>query len=288
MLLALVAMWGSAFALLKIAVAGLPPAVIVAGRLAVATLVLAPLAGRAFRHERPSGRAWRVLALIALIGNVAPFLLITWGQRHIASGLAGILMAVMPLTTLVLAHFFAHEPLTRRRLAGFAVGFLGIVVLVGPDALRAWAGSGTPLLAELAVLAGAVCYALAAILARRRPPGDATVAATATVALAAVMAMPIALAVGTPWPWAAPASAWAAVLVLGVVSTALAMVVYFRLIAAAGPSFLSLNNYLIPIWAVIVGALALGERVPVPALIALALVLTGMWISESGGPVRRP
>ena len=234
------------------------------------------------------GRSWRFFVLMALIGNALPFFLITWGQQRIDSGLAGILMAVMPLTTVLLAHVFvAGERMTRAKGAGFALGFLGIVVLMGPEALLELRGAGTALLSELAVLGGAVCYAVNTIIARHRPDGHALVAASGVTLVASFLMVPFAAATGGfAIAEIAPLPA-AAVGFLGVVSTALAGVVYFKLVAVAGPSFLSIINYLIPVWAVLIGALFLAEEPEWSALAALALILCGIALGERRGRDKR-
>jgi drug/metabolite transporter (DMT)-like permease len=285
LLLALVAMWGSSFMLTKVAVSALSPSSVVAGRVAIATVILGIAMVFVGRRLPRWGRHWVFFIAMAVMGNCLPFWLISWGQRGIDSGLAGILMAVMPLATLVLAHVFVEgERLTAARAAGFATGFAGVVVLIGPEAVMEVAGAGSHLLSELAVLGGALCYAVATIIARRRPDSDALVAATgvaiAASAIMAPMAMASAAAAGGPLESPVPAASIAAVATLGVVSTALATVVYFKLIALAGPSFLSLINYLIPLWAVLVGMAVLDERPDWTALAALALVLLGIALSE--------
>lgn len=281
LLLSLVAMWGSSFLLVKLAVTSIPPATLVAARLAVAAVVLAGVLVAAGRQLPRSPRLWAFAAVMAAVGNAVPFWLIAWGQQTISSGLAGILMAVMPLVTLILAHGFVEgERLTGPRAVGFLIGFCGILVLVGPEALLELGGSGSSLMAQLAVLGGAVCYAVNAIIARHRPPGDALEAAAAVAAMAALMMIPAALVVDAPWSVRPTATAVAGVVVLGVVSTAIATVVYFKLIADAGPSFLSLINYLIPVWAVALGIAALDEDPDWSALVALALVLAGIGLSE--------
>ncbi|MGF1640367.1 MAG: DMT family transporter [Rhodospirillales bacterium] len=288
LLLALVAMWGSSFMLTKIAVAAMPPSTVVAGRLGIAAVVLSGALVMAGRRLPGWGRHWLFFVAMALIGNCIPFWLISWGQQRIDSGAAGILMAAMPLATVVLAHRFVDgERLNRSRLLGFATGFCGIVVLVGPEALLELGGGGSALLSELAVLAGALCYAVATIVARRRPHSDALVAAAGVTIAAAVMMAPAAAGAGLP-PVALSAGAVAAVLVLGVMSTALATVVYFKLVTVAGPSFLSLINYLIPLWAVLVGMVVLGERPEWTALLALAMVLSGIALSEVDGAALGP
>ena len=303
MLAALTAMWGSSFLFTKIAVGTLGYEQIVAARLTLAALVLVPLAA-VLRRALPRGpRRWLFFALIAVIGNLLPFSLITWGQRAIDSGLAGILMAVMPLATLGLAHLFVPgERLTRGRVFGFLLGFAGVVALIGPEALLAAGGTGGPLLPMLAVLAGALCYGVSAILSRLRPPSDALSTAAAVTALAALLALPAAL-----FPALLPGLAWAsepapaggaaaastvavvgAVLFLGLFSTATAMIVYFRLIQSAGPGFTSQLNYLIPLWAVLVGIVLLGEQPDAGHLAGLVLILAGVVVARRGEPGRWP
>ena len=277
-------MWGSAFLLTKVAVSALPPETVVATRLVIAAAGLTALMLIMGKGLPGGRRQWLFFLAMAVLGNALPFWLISWGQQRIDGGLAGILMAVMPLTTLLLAHLFvAGERLNRSRSAGFLLGFLGIVVLMGPEALLELRGGGTVLLSELAVLGGAVCYAVNTIVARRRPDGDPLAAAAAVMMLASAIMVPLALA-GTPVAVAeVPANAAIAVGVLGVVSTALATVVYFRLVSAAGPTFVSLINYLIPLWALLGGMVFLGERPEWSALAALALILSGIALSEVKG-----
>ena len=281
LLFALVAMWGSSFVLTKIALAAFAPTPIVAWRLVVGAAVLVLLLVAARRAWPRGARLWGFFLGLAIVGGALPFWLISWGQRAIDSGLAGILMAIMPPTTLVLAHFFvAEERLNPTRVAGFLVAFAGIVVLMGPEALLEIEGAGTALLSQLAVLGGAICYAVAAIMARVGPPGDTLGRSLGVTLLGALIMMPLALATGPVWSPEVALGAAIALGMLGLFSTGIAMVVYFRLIAEAGPTFMSLINYLIPLWALVLGVVALGERPTWHALIALILVLSGIALSE--------
>ncbi|MBK1719550.1 EamA family transporter [Thiocystis violacea] len=278
MLLGLVVMWGSAFMLTKIAVAGIAPDLIAASRLLVASLLLLP-AARLFAGRPAHGRKlWLFMLLIAVFGYALPFSLISWGQAFIASGLASILMAIMPLATLGLAHFLIPgERLTPYRVGGFILGFAGVVVLMGPSVWSGLANGENPRLPMLAVLGGAFSYAVSSVLARLRPAGDALFTGAATTSLAALMLLPLAIPSLSLETATRPTTAQiTAVVLLGIVSTALAAILYFRLVKSAGPAFVSQLNYLIPPWAVGCGILFLGETLEPNHLYALGLILAGV------------
>jgi drug/metabolite transporter (DMT)-like permease len=287
LLLTLVALWGSSFMLVRVSLDAFTPVAVTAGRLLIGAGVLALVLVMTRRALPRSARAWIFFTVMAVLGNAIPFFLIAWGQVSIPSGLTGILMAVMPLVVLLLAHFFvAGERLTGRRVAGFMLGFIGVVVLTGPDAYAAMVGREASFLSQLAVLGAALCYGVAAIVARRGPPLNAVVTAAAVLSIAGILAGGFLLAAGlrtgevaAVHHAVAPAPALA-LLALGALSTGLATVVYFTLVARAGPTFLSLINYLIPVWAVVLGTLALGERLPARAFAALALILAGVILAR--------
>lgn len=282
---ALVVLWGSAFALTEIALGGFSPLQVVTGRLWIGALVLVGLmVGN--RQVWPRGRGtWVHLVTMALLGNVMPFLLISWGQQTIPSGLTGILMAVMPLGVLLLAHFMLPgERLTSRKVAGFALGFIGIVLLTGPSALAGLGGDAAEIIAQLAVLGGAVCYAFNLIVARRGPMLPPAQVAGCVLLVAAIMATVATIVTGGPVPARPGAGALAALLGLGLLSTGLATVIYYRIVARAGASFLSLINYLIPVYAVLAGAVFLDERLAARSLLALGVILMGIVVSHRRAP----
>lgn len=283
LLAALVAMWGSAFMFVKLGVATVPPATLVAGRLVIGVVILF-----AVMHVRglalpPPGRRWLPLAVLALVGNCVPYYLITWGQQFIDSALAGILMAAMPLATLVLAHsFVAGERMTVNRVTGFSIGFFGIVVVMGPAALAGLGGSLREVIAQAAVLGGALCYAANSIIARRAVADDFIVASTGMLVIACIVMVPAALVIDRPWSLAPSPGSVAVILWLGIGPTALATIVYFRLIAAAGPTFMSIVNYLSPVVALLCGVLLLGEEPGASTLAGLGLILSGVALSRRG------
>ena len=279
-LLALVVMWGSAFLFTKIALESFSPPLIVAGRLIIGAVFLMGLILITKRRPPRIGRVWIYFVALALMGNALPFTLITWGQQRIDSSQAGILMAVMPLIVIALARVFVPgERLTLGRIAGFVLGFLGVLILLGPDALVKSTGSNLQLIAQLAVLGGAVCYSISVIIARLKPTEDPRVTAAIVTLIGAFMVTPPVFNTGL-LPDTVSFPATLAVLVLGIFSTGLASVVYFRLIATAGPVFLSLINYLIPVWAMLAGTVFLDEALPTRFITALALILGGIWISH--------
>ena len=279
LLMALVVMWGSAFLFIKLGVATVPPMTLVAARLVLGTAVLLPLVYMRGLRLPPLGAAWLPFILLALLGNAIPFYLITWGQQTVPSALAGILMAAMPLATMVLAHFaVVGEHLTRHRVAGFVLGFLGIMSLMGPAALGGLGGSA--LLAQLAILAGALCYAANSVLTRRLVTSGFLVSATAMLLVASVIVVPVALMLDRPWELAPGASSILSILWLGVGPTAVATIFYFQLISSAGPTFMSIVNYLSPCIAVALGVALLGEEPGVSAYAGLALILTGIAVSQ--------
>lgn len=281
LLLALVAMWGSSFMFNRIAVASLPPLTVVAGRIGIAALVLVAVVFALGRRLPPPGRDWAPFVLIAVIGNALPFYLITWGQQVVESALAGILMAMMPLATIVLAHFLiAGEHLTRQRAGGFLVGFSGIVLLMGPAALAGFGGDALRIVSQLAVLGGALCYAMQSVLTRLLVKGDVLVAAAATLLVASLIVVPAALWLQPPWTLAPSPQSVAAVIWLGVAPTAIATILYFMLIRSAGPSFMSLVNYLSPGVAVMLGLLVMGETPQANAYFGLVLILAGIAVTQ--------
>jgi drug/metabolite transporter (DMT)-like permease len=281
LLLALVAMWGSSLMLNMMCVAPRAPATVVAGRLVIGALTLLVLLYARGLRLPPPGPVWGAYALLGFLGNALPFFLITWGQQVVESALAGILMAVMPLATLVLAHFVVQgEHITRRRVGAFALGFAGIVFLMEPAAVAGFGGTAAQILAQVAVLCGALCYAANSVLARLLIKTDFMVAAAGTLLIAALLMLPIALVHDHPWNAAPSFSSLAAVTWLGVGPTAVATILYFRLISSAGPTFMSLVNYMSPAVAVFLGVALLGEAPGVSAYAGLVFIMAGIALSQ--------
>jgi drug/metabolite transporter (DMT)-like permease len=213
---------------------------------------------------------------------------VVWGQSHIASGLAAILNATTPIWTVIVAHLLTDdEKITANRLLGIAIGFVGVVVLIGPDSLQ---GLGTNVLAQLAVLLAAVSYAFAGVYGRRfrRMGIEPIITATGQVTASAILLVPLAVFVDTPWTLAVPPwSVWCAAIGAAVFSTALGYVLYFRILATAGATNLLLVTFLIPVSAILMGAYGLGEHLEIRHFAGLACIGAGLAAIDGRFFVRR-
>ena len=209
------------------------------------------------------------------INNFIPFSLILWGQTHIASGLASILNATTPLFTVVLAHLLTtDEKLTPGRLAGVTSGLAGVAVMIGAEALQ---GLSTNVVAQLAVLGAALSYAFAGIFGRRFKDLAPLVTATGQVTASTVLILPVALIIDQPWTGAPPGViTWGALAGLALLSTALAYIIYFQILAASGATNLLLVTFLIPVSAILLGGLILGERLEPKHFAGMALIGLGL------------
>lgn len=270
--------WSSSFMAIKVGVGGIPPVTLAACRVVVAAVVLYGFV-RVQGAALPRGaRFWTYCVLIGIIGNGLPFTLINWGEEHVDSGLAAILMSIMPLATLVLAHFFADgERMTRGKLVGVVIGFCGVVILVGPEAVK---GLGGDAWRQLAIAGGAFSYGVAMILARNMPPAPLIARSAAVMIVASVVMAPLALALDAPWRLRPDDDAIVAALYLGLFPTAFATIIFFHLVQTAGPSMVAFVNYLIPVLGVGWGAVVLDEQMTAEAVAALAVILAGIAIAQ--------
>jgi drug/metabolite transporter (DMT)-like permease len=268
-------LWGGSFFFVGVARPELPPLTLVWLRVSLAALVLAamlPLLGVAIPRQPAQ---WRAFAGMAVLNNLIPFCLIVWAQGHIASGLAAILNATTPIFTVLVAHAVTgDEKLTRGKAVGVLLGFTGVAVLVGASALSGL-GAGP----ELAILGATLSYAFAGIFGRRfRRMGVVPEAgALGQVAMSTLLLLPPMLLIEQPWQLPVPSpGAIAAVAGLAVVSTALAYVIYFRLLASAGATNLLLVTFLIPVSAILLGTLFLDEVLAPRHFAGMALIALGL------------
>ena len=260
-------LWGGSFFLIGVAVKELPPLTLVTLRVGLAAALLwasAPFLGVALPR---SAKAVATVAVLGFGNCALPFALIAWGQTHLPSGLASILNAATPLFSVLAAHVLtAEEKLSGLKVFGTVAGLAGVAWLIGPDLLT---GADANVWAEFAVLAAALAYALSAIFARRvRALGLRPIdVAAGQVTAATLYLAPLALFIDRPWTLPAPSAATiAAVLTIAAFSTALAYVVYFRILAGAGATNVLLVTLLVPATSVILGALFLHERLAATAV----------------------
>ncbi len=278
--------WGSTFLVIEIALRGITPFWLAAARIGFAMLLTVgiwTLRGR--KLFLTADRPWSRLALIGLLTSALPFALLSWGQQYVTSGFAGVCMAAVALLVLPMAHvFLPGERMTLRRTFGFVIGFAGVALLLGGEAFRSTGVVLEPL-GRLACLGAAGCYAISSVVMRRLPPMDPIGIATVPLIFGTLMVVPLAWVVEGPPPLPAPQT----ILVLaflGLVPTAGAHLLRVLVIRSAGPVFMSLTNYQVPMWSVLLGVLLLGEQMRTSLLFAMALILVGVAISQWGALTR--
>ncbi len=269
--------WGSSYLFIKVAVEGFPPILLVEGRLLLGAAVL--LVIRWWMRQRwPARPVWPHLVVMALLGNVVPFLLIAWSEQHIDSGLAAVLNATTPFFTVLCGVLvFRVEQLTLCRAVGVALGFVGVAVLSGAG-LAAFRSASTQ--GQLAVLASSACYGLGFAYARRFAHGAPLALAAAQVGLSAVLLSPLVFVSGVPRDLHPTVPQLLALGTLGVVSSGVAYVLYYRLIASAGAVVASLATYLMPPVGVVLGWAVLGESIGWRLIVGVVLILAGMAVVQ--------
>ena len=278
--------WGASFMFVSVALQTVGPLMIVAARISLGAVFLLVLAYSLGNGLPPiKGRNGRIIWAFALamgvFSNAVPFALLTWGQQFVASGFAGVCMSVVPLFVLPLAHFAVPgEAMSLRRLLGFVIGTVGVVVLIGPQAFAS-TGNSLEMFARLACVGAAGCYAVGAICTRLCPDVDRLGLAAATLLLAAVIFVPYAL-LNEGLPSDVSGLSLIALLYLGILPTGVAQILLVQVIRDAGPVFMSLVNYQVPIWSVVFGVLLLAEPLPPSLITAMALILSGVMLSQLG------
>lgn len=276
--------WGGTFLVMELALQGMPPFWLAAARIAFGAVltcaVWAARGGRLF-GSAPSAWQWLNLVVIGLLSSALPFMLLSWGQQYVTSGFAGVSMASVALIVLPLAHLFVPgERLTLRRGLGFAIGFAGVSILIGDQALES-TGLSLELPGRIACLGAAACYAVSSVQMRALPPVEPVGLSAILLLIGAAGVIPAALIVeGVPALPDAPTLGYVAF--LGLVPTAAANLLRVTLVRSAGPVFLSLVNYMVPVWSILLGAWLLAEPLPPSLLSALALILCGVALSQYG------
>jgi len=280
MLVSLILIWGTAFLLVKIAVETVHPSAVAAARVWFAAIVVIPFAILTRRSLPKGARRWITCAIAGTLSLALPITLLTWAQQFIPSGIVGVYMAAIPLLVLPLAHVFSPgEQMTRAKLIGFIIGFIGLMVLIGWDTLMQLGSADG--LAQLACLACALCYATSSLIIRTAPKTDPIAFSAIALFVASLLVMPLGI---THWPTESlPSFTWAVMIWIGVIATGLAMVLRVTVISTAGSVFMSIAGYFLPIVALIVGTLFGGEIITPSDALACALILSGIAYAQFGG-----
>lgn len=285
MLIILSILWGGSFFFAEVALTELPVLSIVLSRVALAALVLQVVVAASGLRMPGGWRLWGAFFIMGGLNNMIPFSLIVWAQSHIDSGLASILNATTPFFTVVLAHMLtADEKMTANKIAGVLIGLTGVAMMIGLQALESL---GAELWPQLAVLLAAFSYGCAGIFGRRFRALPPMVVAVGQVSASSLLLLPLVMVVDAPWRLSLPGSAaLAAILGLALLCTALAYWIYFRLLASAGATNLLLVTMLIPVSAIWLGAMVLGEAVSWGELGGMAVIALGLAVMD-GRLVRR-
>lgn len=275
LLVSLSFIWGGSFVLNAMALAALPPFTVVLIRVATAAVALHILIRAMGLSLSVGAGTWGAFIVMGAINNAVPFSLIVLGQTQIAAGLAAILNASTPFWAILVAHLFTEdERMTGNRIAGVVLGFAGVIVMVGPSLLD---GLGLNILAQLTVVGAAMSYGCAGVFGRRFGGHSPMVVATGQVTASTAMLLPIACLVDQPWTLALPGlDVWLALAALGLVCTAFAYILFFRLLASAGATNLALVTLLVPIFAILFGVTLLGESLSLRQGGGMALIACGL------------
>jgi len=276
-LLTLGVLWGGSFFFVEIIVEEMPPLTLVAVRLVIAAAALNLFMKFKGVPMPKDAVSWRSFVIMGMINSIIPYSLFSWGQIHISGGLASILNASTPLLTVIVAHIMTtDEKVTGGKIAGVVMGIIGVAVMIGPDALQ---GLGAAVLAQAACLAASLSYAFAGVFGRRfrRMGLSPTAAATGQITAAALILFPIAMIVDQPWHLPMPSLAsWASLAGLALLCTSWAYILFFRLLNSAGATNISLVTFLVPISAILLGAVVLGERLEPVHFAGIALIGIGL------------
>jgi drug/metabolite transporter (DMT)-like permease len=275
LLITLSILWGGSFFFNAVALRDLPPLTVVIARVAIAAAVLWLLIALSGQRLAVRPGLWLAFFAMGALNNVIPFTLIAWGQTRIGSGLASILNATTPLFTVILAHWLTRdEPMTPARVIGVVCGLLGVAVMIGTRALEQF---GLEVIAQLAVVGAAISYAFAGIFGRRFKQTPPLITAAGQLSASALMMLPVVMFVDRPWDLTTPGpQTWGAVFGLAVFSSALAYVIYFRILARAGATNLLLVTFLIPVSALLLGISVLGEVLEARQVTGMILIALGL------------
>ncbi len=274
MLIILSILWGGSFFFNKLTVAEWPPFAVVQVRVGLAALALLLVVRIAGQSMAVGRELWIAFFGMGILNNLIPFSLFLWGQQQIASGLASILNATTPIFAVLVMHCFGNEKATGLKLGGVLAGLIGVAILAAPDAIS---GLGSNLAAQLACVLAAVSYAFSGLIGRRFRGVSPLVAATGQLTASTLMMLPIVFVMHPPWTLPVPSqTAFLALVGLALISTALAYLLFFRIMRTAGPSNVMLVTFLIPVSAILLGSGLLGEALLPRHFAGMAAIFVGL------------
>jgi drug/metabolite transporter (DMT)-like permease len=277
LLMGLVFLWGTSFMFISVSLESFHPLTTVFYRVLIGALILTLVVYAKGLKLPFNVGAWLAFLVMGIVGNVLPFFLISWGQLSVNSGIAGMIMATMPLITMILAHYLVDgENLNRYKILGFSFGIGGIAVLLGP----VFEGGGQAAYGGIAIFIAASSYAVNSILVRRLPKLNPFISTAGVLIAATVVVFPIWLVVVPANSATISTTALSATIWLGIGPTAIATLMLFAVITRAGPTFLSTINYMIPVVAFFTGAYVLSEPVEWSSIVALVIILSGIALTR--------
>ena len=276
LLLILSVLWGGSFFLIEIAGNDYPPFTIVFGRVGIAAIVMTVWVYR--NHERmpTSFRIWYKFIILGAVRSFIPFCLIVWAETQISSNLASILNATTPIFTMILAHLFTKdERITSTRAVGVLIGFGGVIIIIGPDAIQGLSLKG---LGQIAILGAAFSYGSSHVYGRRFSNMPVSVVAAGMLIGATLLSLPPALIIEKPWTLNPGFISSIAVIGLALFSTALGFLIYYRILKVSGANNASMVTFFIPVWAIFLGVSVLDEQIRWNSIAGLTLILLGLSI----------
>tara|TARA_A100001035_G_scaffold279711_1_gene281940 strand:- start:177 stop:1058 length:882 start_codon:yes stop_codon:yes gene_type:complete len=282
LLILLSAIWGGAFTLNKIALDSFTPEVIVAGRLISGSIFLVALIYFLYKKFSVNLSQINYYLFMSLVGIVIPFIAIITGQKNIDSAMAGILMATMPISTILLSHIFLEdEKMNKQKFIGFIISFLGVFLLIYRDDLFKDNSISETFESQLLVMLGATLYAFAAIYGKKYKITDPLSASTGTILFATFFMTIYLIFIDNSNPNYFDLMLDSNILLLGILCTAIATVIYFQILQTEGASFLSIMNFLIPLWAILFGIIVLSDQFSWNYIFGLLVILFGIKLANS-------
>jgi drug/metabolite transporter (DMT)-like permease len=289
LLITLAAMFGASFMMTKVAVVDVPPATIALSRILIGGVMLYFVMLFYKQNLRSLLPHWKMITLAGFFGTALPFFLISWGQEKVDAGLTSILMAVMPLITLVLAHFFTNdEKLNLFKIMGFCLGLVGVAVLIGFDKLASFTEEA---IRSYAIMLAACSYAVHAILSKYLTGVPRYAVSSAVLLASVIILLPIVLYLDAPWSLSISTTSWWMLVLLGIFPTGVGMLMLFAIIERQGAGFLSQINFLVPVFGILWAIALIDETLPPNALAALVIILAGVAIARikyNKEPIQKP